>query len=169
MIQWIYYPKSAEPTSMVFNVVKAFEAVAEAIDSPTHIKQESNDVLSKVAYHLSKAGFKVEKGKKLNEKILVPVLFGLNGKPEKSFEADAYNPDEHFVVEVEAGRGVTNYQFLKDLFQACMMHDVFYLAIAIRNIYRSSKDFDKVKRFFDALYSSNRLRLPLKGILLIGY
>ncbi len=58
MIQWIYYPRSAEPTSMVLKVVKAFEAVAEAIDSPTHIKQESNDVLSKVAYHLSKAGFK---------------------------------------------------------------------------------------------------------------
>lgn len=148
MIQWIYYPRSAKPTLLVLKVVEAFEAVAEAIDSSTHLKQDSNVVLSKVAHHLSKTGFRVEKGKKQNEKIFVPVLFGLNGKKEKSFDADAYNPDEHFIVEVEAGRGVTNYQFLKDLFQACMMHDVFYLAIAIRNIYRSSKDFEKVNRFF---------------------
>lgn len=103
MIQWIYYPRSAEPTLLVRKVVKAFEAVAEAIDSSSHIKQESNEVLSKVAHHLSKAGFQVEKGKKRNEKVFVPVLFGLNGKKEKSFDADAYNPDEHFVVELKQG------------------------------------------------------------------
>ena len=87
----------------------------------------------------------------------------------QSFEADAYNAEEGFVIEVEAGRGVTNYQFLKDLFQACMMHNVHYLAIAIRNQYRTSNDFDKVCRFFDTLYASNRLTLPLRGILIIGY
>jgi len=32
-------------------------------------------------------------------------------------------------LEVEAGRAYTNYQFLKDLFQACMMHDVQYLGM----------------------------------------
>jgi hypothetical protein len=99
----------------------------------------------------------------------VPVLFGLNGKLEKSFEADAFNSTEGFVVEVEAGRGVTNYQFLKDLFQACMMHEVYYLAIAVRNIYRKNKNFEVVHRFVDTLYASNRLQLPLKGVLIIGY
>jgi len=64
---------------------------------------------------------------------------------------------------------VTNYQFLKDLFQACMMHEVNYLAIAVRNIYRGSNDFEKVHTFFDTLYASNRLKLPLNGILIIGY
>ena len=169
MIQWIYYPRSAEPTSMVFKVVDIFKDVADQIDSSMHEKQESNDVLSKVANGLSELGFRIERGKKIDQKVYVPVLFGLNGKPVKSFDADAYHQDEHFIVEVEAGRGVTNYQFLKDLFQACMMHDVFYLAVAIRNIYRSSKDFEKVNKFFDTLYASNRLHLPLKGILLIGY
>jgi hypothetical protein len=99
----------------------------------------------------------------------VPVLFGLNGKVSKSFDADAYHPDEGFVIEIEAGRAVSNYQFLKDLFQACMMHDVSYLAIAVRNSYRTSNDFEKVQSFFDTLYASNRLTLPLKGILIIGY
>jgi len=73
------------------------------------------------------------------------------------------------VVEVEAGRGVVNNQFLKDPFQACMMHNVSYFAVAVRNLYRGSDDFNKVCRFFDTLYASNRLHLPLKGILIIGY
>ena len=53
----------------------------------------------------------------------------------KSFEADAWNIPEKMVLEVEAGRAVVNNQFLKDLFQACMMHDVDYLGIAVRNTY----------------------------------
>jgi len=97
------------------------------------------------------------------------VLFGLNGKLEKSFDAEAFHRDSGFVLEVEAGRGVTNNQFLKDLFQACMMHDVRYLGIAIRNDYRGNPDFDRVVRFFDTMYASNRLKLPLRGILVIGY
>jgi hypothetical protein len=72
-------------------------------------------------------------------------------------------------LEVEAGRGVTNYQFLKDLFQACMMYEANYLVIAIRNVYRKSQDFDRVVAFYNTLYASNRLSLPLKGILIIGY
>jgi hypothetical protein len=66
-----------------------------------------------------------------------------------------------------------NNQFLKDLFQACMMHGVKYLAIAVRNLYeggnQKSRDFERVVGFFDTLYASNRLQLPLKGVLVIGY
>ena len=50
-----------------------------------------------------------------------------------------------------------------------MMHDVFYLGIAVRNVYRKSPDFEKVVRFFDTMYASHRLILPLKGILVVGY
>ncbi len=108
-------------------------------------------------------------GKKKKEKINIPVLYGPNGIIKKSFEADAYNEDEKYVIEVEAGRAVTNYQFLKDLFQACMMQDANYLCIAVRNQYRTSKDYLKVFNFFDTLYKSDRIELPLDGILLIGY
>jgi len=168
MINWLYYPKSNKPTPLVVSVVAAFEAVATAVDSAQH-QLNSNDVLAEVASGLATLGFRVETGKKTSDKIHVPVLFGLNGKLEKSFDADAYYEAEGFVLEVEAGRAVVNNQFLKDLFQACMMHDVYYLGIAVRNTYRKGNDFDKVVRFFDTLYASNRLSLPLKGILLIGY
>ena len=168
MINWIYYPRSDEATDMALKVVGVFKAASNKIDSELHTLS-SNEVLSVISDRLVAAGFAVEKGKTASQKIRVPVLFGLNGKLEKSFEADAFNSIVGFVVEVEAGRGVTNYQFLKDLFQACMMHGVYYLAIAVRNIYRTNKNFETVHRFVDTLYASNRLQLPLKGILIIGY
>ena len=168
MINWVYYPRSDKATSMALKVVRVFEAASDRIDSDSHTLK-SNEVLSLISDGLVDVGFAVEKGKKASQKIRVPVLFGLNGKLEKSFEADAFNDKEGFVVEVEAGRGVTNYQFLKDLFQGCMMHGVYYLAIAVRNTYRTNRNFESVYRFIDTLYASNRLRLPLKGILVIGY
>lgn len=168
LIQWVFYPKSSRPTPLAISIVSAFETVAAEIDSNVH-ELPSNGVLAVAAPHLTAAGFTVEMGKRSDEKIRVPVLFGLNGVLEKCFDADAYHESGGFVVEVEAGRGVVNNQFLKDLFQACMMHGVSYLAIAVRNTYRTSRDFDKVCRFFNTLYASQRLKLPLDGILVIGY
>lgn len=85
--------------------------------------------------------------------------------------------DGKIVIEVEAGRAVFNNQFLKDIFQACMMFEVEYLVIAVLNEYhfkvngseRVSHDYDSIRTFLETLYVSNRLQLPLKGILLIGY
>jgi hypothetical protein len=169
VINWDYFPRSDKPTALALSVVAAFEAVADDIDSATHAKLESNQVLAKVEPQLTLCGFQVETGKTAAKKIRVPVLFGRNGRLEKAFDADAYYEAQGFVVEVEAGRGVTNNQFLKDLFQACMMHGVKYLAIAVRNVYRENPDFERAEKFFQTLYASNRLKLPLDGILLIGY
>lgn len=60
-------------------------------------------------------------------------------------------------------------QFLKDLFQACMMVGVTEFVVALRLDYRGSNDFEKVCRFFETLYVSGRLRLPLAGVLVVGY
>ncbi len=107
--------------------------------------------------------------KKAIDKIQVPVLFGRNGQVEKSFEADAYDPTTGTVLEIEAGRAVVNNAFLKEVFQACLMQDVDFAAIAVRIVYRRSRDFDRVVTFFDTLYASRRLTLPLKGVPVIGY
>jgi len=50
-----------------------------------------------------------------------------------------------------------------------MMHDVFFLAIAVRNTYKGSQDFETVCKFFNTVYASKRLQLPLRGILVLGY
>lgn len=169
MINWAYLPFSDKPPQFILDVVKVFEDNEQNISSTTHNKQESNEVLAKLADALEDIGFTVERGKKKEQKINVPVLYGQNGSIKKFFNADAFFKKEGFVLEVEAGRAVSNYQFLKDLFQACMMQDVFYLGIAVRNDYRNKPDFEKMLTFFDTLYKSGRLELPLKGILLIGY
>ncbi len=167
-VQWMYYPKSDKAPQIALEVVRAFQVVAPLIDS-TGFEYASNTVLALVRPELEKIGFVVEAGKTRGQRIQVPVLFGLNGKLEKAFDADAYHSSAGFVIEVEAGRAVVNYQFLKDFFQACMMHDVKYLAIAVRNLYRNRNDFELVLRFFDTMYASNRLAVPLEGILIIGY
>lgn len=168
-INWAYFPLSDAPPDHVRKVVDIFESHADEIDSERFDVQESDVVLGKLADSLEALGMRVERGKTKDKKIYVPVLFGRNGKATKSFEADAFWPESRLVLEVEAGRGVTNFQFLKDLFQACMMQGVEYLGIAVRNRYRNSQDFERVFSFFDTLYKSSRLSLPLKGVLVIGY
>lgn len=172
MVNWAFFPRSARPTNLAREVVQAFETAHELYSSESHTLS-SNQVLQLVAPHLTSCGFTVESGKKRSEKVHVPVLYGNNGKVAKAFDADAYHAQGKFVVEVEAGRGVVNNQFLKDLFQACLMDEVDYLAVAVRNVYEAggirSPDFDTVVRLFDTFYASNRLNLPLKGILIIGY
>jgi hypothetical protein len=168
MINWQFFPKSRIIPEHLQNVLGIFELSESQISSEVH-NYGSNEVLEFVRANLEELDFQIEKSKKSNDKIKVPVLFGQNGKLEKYFDADGYNKTNKTVIEVEAGRAVTNYQFLKDLFQACMMYEVDYLIIAVRKNYRGNPDFQNVITFFDTLYASGRLQLPLKGILIIGY
>ena len=168
MINWQYFPKCDAIPQHLFDLVNIFGKHCDEVDSKIK-KLTSNNVLLALKQDLLEARFEVEKGKKLEDKIKVPVLFGRNGKPEKSFQVDAFHQETGTVLEVEAGRAVANYQFLKDLFEACMMHNTNYLAIGVRNTWLKSPDFEKVITYFDTLYASGRLTLPLKGVLVIGY
>jgi hypothetical protein len=177
MIRWTFFPKNKPITKTGLDVIAAFKNKEKDISSESNnhligsgsTESHSNTVLEKIAKDLIASGFRVEIGKKKLEKIHIPVLFGGEGKPLQSFDADAFHPNDKFVLEVEAGRAVTNYQFLKDFFQACVMVDVEYLAIAVRQIYRGQSDYETVCNFFDTLYASGRIKTDLKGILIIGY
>lgn len=168
MINWMYYPKNMQVDNISEKIINIFESLEDSIDSDT-CTYSSNEVLSILEPDLTLNGFCVEKGKHIQDKIHVPVLFGLNGKIEKAFDADAYAKKYKYVIEVEAGRAVVNYQFLKDFFEACTMFDVNYLCVAVRNKYRGSNDFQKVCLFFDTLYQCGRVGIPLNGLLIIGY
>lgn len=167
-VVWQYFPKSKAMPGRLVDVVTIFQQEHPTIDSEKH-RLTSDQVLDALRQGLEGLGFKVEKSKKEEGKIKVPVLFGLRGKLEKSFEADGLHEQSGTVVEIEAGRGVTNYQFLKDIFEASMMHNVNHLVIAVRKVYGKSRDFDRVLTFLDTLYASGRLELPLEGVLLVGY
>lgn len=176
MINYQFFPRSHGVTTEIKAIIDCFKQIEPQLEDES-VHRTSNDVLALVRPYLEAIGFAVETGKGKEEKIDVPVLFGENNEVDKSFFADALSADGKIVIEVEAGRAVRNNQFLKDIFQACMMFEVEYLVIAVLNEYKFNSasrqivghDYQEIKTFLETLYVSNRLRLPLKGILLIGY
>ncbi|MDZ4404742.1 hypothetical protein [Prosthecobacter sp.] len=168
MLRYQLFPRSVGLTERLKEIITCFEVVYEDIKSPENTLN-SNGVLQKLRPYLERINFTIESGKLRGEKIPVPVLFGLNNQIDKYFDADGLSKDGTIVLEVEAGRAVVNFQFLKDIFQACMMHGVEYLILGVRNNYRGGDDFQKVHAFLETLYISSRLTLPIKGVVLIGY
>src|SRR3989344_7783664 len=157
MIKYQFFPRSTGITDQIERIVKCFTTVEDKIKSSTN-NLNSNGVLTILRPELEKIGLKVEQGKSKDKKIPVPVLFGLNNKIDKHFDTDAVSNDGKIILEVEAGRAVVNYQFLKDIFQSCMMFGVEYLVLAVRNDYRKSDDFQKIYTFLEVLYISNRIQ-----------
>ena len=163
-----FFPVNKKTPEHLVSVIKVFNEYEDKINSHKH-KLDSNTVLEILRKNLEGVGFRIETGKKKNEKIKIPVLFGENGRIIKSFDVDGYHEEFKTVLEVEAGRGVLNNQFLKDFFEACIMVNVDYCVIAVRDTYLKQKDFEKVKDFFDSMYASGRMNIPLKGLLIVGY
>jgi hypothetical protein len=135
---------------------------------------ESDDVLAILRSNLEAQGYSVEKGKGANERIYRPVFFGEYGRPGKSYNIDAYHKDLRVGLEVEAGRGTKGNAVYRDLIQTSLLVDVDYLALAVLTEYRyGSKSveysYSVTKDILDAIYGSQRLRFPMKGVLLIGY
>ncbi|GHT67733.1 hypothetical protein AGMMS50239_31450 [Bacteroidia bacterium] len=168
MLQYQLFPRSFGVNAEVEAVINCFQKNYDAIKSPEN-NLNSDGVLKIISDDLKELGFNVEESKARDDKIKVPVLFSLNNRIDKFFDADAVSADGKIVLEVEAGRAYVNNQFLKDVFQACMMYGVDYLMLAVRNDYRGNDDFSKIFQFFETLYINGRLQLPLRGIVLIGY
>ena len=168
-LRWQLFPRSLKLPTQLELLIHVFEKNFESISSFEQKGQSSDQALAKLRNDLVSIDFKVESGKTSEQKVNVPVLFGEGGKVLKSFDADAYSEKLKTVLEVEAGRAYANNQFLKDIFQASVMQNIDYCAIAVRQSYRDVNDFEKIYAFLDTLYSSNRLSLPLVGLLLIGY
>lgn len=156
------------PQNLV-DIINVFEANQEKIVSVSSESQPSDHVLAKIRDDLQKLGFQVEGGKAKAQKVNVPVLYGENGKVRKSFEVDAYHPQSQTILEVEAGRAVANNQFLKDFFEACVIPTCTWCCVAVRNVYKNQDDYKTVCTFFETLFASQRLALPIKGVLVIGY
>ena len=62
----------------------------------------------------------------------------------------------------------------RDIIRASLMVDADYLVMAMMLRYKAgermvTKSYEATANRIDAIYASDRLRLPLKGILLIGY
>jgi hypothetical protein len=204
-LRWQVYPKNQPPSSLVREVVEVFEAAMPEIGTPENQKS-SNQALGEVVQGLRALGFMVEdqpkagsaeeeaeaaaemavgaeseKGQeteKRKKKVAVTVLFGENGKAEKTFNVDAWHEVEGAVIEVEAGSAVDARKVYQDLFEAGVIPNVAFLGIAVMNAYYPNRlkkdgkkpidDYQRAKKIFDTLFVSQS-QVPFSTLLLIGY
>ncbi len=116
-LKYQLFPRSFGITEEIRDVVSCFEKNYEKIKSPDY-NLSSDGVLKILSEDLKALNFRVEESKASVDKIKVPVLFSINNKIDKFFDADAVSADGKIVIEVEAGRGYRNNQFLKDIFSS---------------------------------------------------
>ena len=170
---WKFYPARSPEPDWAAGVVKVFSTARSTIDSVKRHGVSSNAALAAVRPGLTKLGFTIETGKTGAQKITRPVLFGEQGKPIVSYDVDGFHPDHRVVLEVEAGRGAANNADYRDLVRASLMVDADYLIMAMMLEYRTGKtvmrSYEQTRNRLDAIYASDRLKLPLKGLLLVGY
>jgi len=151
-------------------VLDSFRMAKEKIDSVTNHGVSSNEVLAALLPGLETAGFEIEQG---TDRISRPVLFEENGAVEIEYRVDGFHPKHGAVLEVEAGRGAANNADYRDLVRTSLMVDSRFLVLAMMIEYRgggqTTRSFEKTRKRLDAIYASDRLKLPLDGVLLIGY
>lgn len=172
--EYIFFPRSVEPPSWVDPLVDCFAAVRASIDTQARQRNTSNNVLALVAPGLRGSGYQVEdKGGMIPR----PVLFGERGRLERKYQIDAYHAGEKVAVEVEAGRGAKGNAIFRDIIHLALIVDADYAAIAVPIIYRFNVKGKEQRQgaykdgldLFDAIFTSRRLTLPFRGVLLIGY
>ncbi len=159
-------------------LVAAMEPLVSTLDTESHsvIPRKSDAVLAELRPQLELLGYAVETGKRAEQKIRRPVLFGENGIPKVNYEIDAFHDGHGVALEVEAGRGASNNADYRDILRSALILDATYLALLMPKIYRHGsnpvttiKAYQNTKNQLDAVFASRRLRLPFEGVLLIGY
>jgi len=169
---WKSYPTRLPAPAWADGVLDVFRSERESIDSNTNHGVKSNDCLAFLRSGLEELGFEVE-GSGTVGKIERPVLFGENGETEVSYNVDGFHPEYGAVLEVEAGRGAANNADYRNLVRAGLMVDADYLVLAMMQRYLAGRQlmrsYGSTRKRLDAIYASDRLRLPLRGVLLIGY
>lgn len=176
--RWTYYPRNVRPAEWAEQVVAVVSGAEDRI-STVHRKTgiDSDGVLREISGGLLGMGFTVESGKTRSAKIFRPVLFGDNGVPEVSYEIDAFHDELGIAVEVEAGRGAANNADYRDIVRTSLMLDARFLALLMPIAYRTGSGgreqaiaaFDRTRGQLNAIYASERLKLPFEGVLLLGY
>ena len=175
---WDYFPRNARPPEWVEPFIANVQAAEQSISTVERkTGLDSDRVLQQLAAGLRELGFAVESGKKASERIKRPVLFGSNGHAAVSYEIDAFHDGFGIVVEVEAGRGARGNATYRDIIRTSLIVDAQYLVLLLPVAYRHvSSGREVVVRAYkecadllSALYASQRLPLPFRGVLLVGY
>ncbi len=174
--EWSYFPRNQRPPDWIPTIIDITAAVEDSISTAKANGPTSDGVLAAIAPGLVGFGFQVESSKTKAAKIRRPVLYGPNGKEAVSYEIDAFHAELGIAIEVEAGRGAMNNADYRDIIRASLILDADFLVIMMPQHYRSKGSpvggvlaYRSTERLLDALYASQRLRLPFVGILAVGY
>ena len=172
---WAYLPRQSPAPTWVPLFLEAVRACQTDIDSHTHKTMESDRVVAAIRDGLVALGWEIEAGKKAEQKIHRPVLFGDNGAVRVKQEIDGWHPESRIVLEVESGRGVQGNAIYRDLIRASLVAEAEYLVLGVRQRYEYGSrdtvqnDFDFTRDALDSVYASGRLKLPFSGVLLFGW
>lgn len=144
------------------------------VESTTHNEFSSDQALEILRPDLETLGWSIETGKRAEQKIHRPVLFGDRNEARVKYEIDGWQEQYKAVLELESGRGWMGNAFYRDLIRTSLIHDAHFLVMGLRLSYtygnvRAQNDFEKGRDQLDAVFASGRLALPFKGILLFGW
>jgi hypothetical protein len=176
---WSYFPRNERPPSWAEQLVAAVAAQQQSIDTdPLPVAGAdaltSDVVLGHLRTAMESLGYTVESGKKSDQKIRRPVLFGDNGVAAVNYEIDAFHDELGIAVEVEAGRGAMGNAEYRDIIRTSLLLDARFMVLMLSTTYRYGASsqvtaYSKTRDLLSAVYASQRLRLPFEGVLLIGY
>jgi hypothetical protein len=158
---WSYFPRNVKPpawTSSFVEVVKSAEG--KDIDCRAQDRPGQRCRAQQSEPGLVALGYAVESGKTKQAKVHRPVLFGENGTPSVNYEIDAFHDELGIAVEVEAGRGAAGNADYRDIVRTSLILDGREHAI---------QAYERTRSHLDAIYASQRLKLPFEGVLLLGY
>lgn len=175
--RWTYYPTRDPAPAWVHALVGEVANAQPHIDSTSVFDLKSDRVLAILRPGLEAIGFRVEIGKRTKERITLPVLYGEQGTPRVRYDVDGVHDEEGVLLEVEAGRGARGNAVYRDLIRTSLIVNARYLALGVMQEYRHRQSGKMVtvqsyrdsKDQLDAIYASQRLRLPFDGVLLFGY
>lgn len=175
---WYYFPHNVRPpawASSLLEVVKSVDGKISTVDHKTGLA--SNAVLSELGPGLIALGYVVESGKTKQAKVERPVLFGENGTLTVKYDIDAFHDELGIAVEVEAGRGAMSNAHYRDIVRISLILDARFMVLLLPMRYRTRSGgremvvpaYERTRNQLDAIYASQRLKLPFEGVLLIGY
>lgn len=175
--RWSYYPARDQPPDWVESFVGVVAAARPAIDSAQVTGVSSDGVLAHLRSGLEGIGFRIEAGRRAADRITLPVLFGEQGRPRVKYDVDGVHDELGVLLEVEAGRGARGNAVYRDLVRTSLIFDARYLALGVMDEYHHQsggrpvvvRSYNDAKDQIDAIYASQRLRLPFEGLLLFGY
>jgi hypothetical protein len=172
---WSYFPRNVRAPEWVVPLADVVASAQAVISTVAGGRLESNDVLVALAPGLSCLGYTVEKGKRAEDKISRPVLFGEGGAAQVTMEVDAFHEALGIAVEVEAGRAWNGNAVYRDVVRASLLLDARHLVLMVPAAYsppsaaRPIPAYANTVALLDAIFASGRLGLPFDGVLVLGY